>query len=284
MSRPARFAGAARPRLRRPILAKLGRFLATAMSIRTLIILCAALLGGAFGQARGQGYSPPARQVISRAFAATGGSGWYLLRGWHETGRRDGTAYESWIDPLRYGLRVETRPPQGLHIEGFNGQAVWEVLPSGAITAVNDHAALAGARTEAFFAANCWLFPGRFDARGDYVGVRRFQGRAYDVLRVQPWNGQPRELWFDQQSHLLARIVDRTGARPSAVSVSDYRRVGPVRVPFRYTPEPGAFAGALARQRETLAFAPADRDLFSLNRPEALAKVQRETQARVEVP
>jgi hypothetical protein len=246
------------------------------MSVRALPLLVAILLlGGLASEATAQ-ISPPAERVISRALVATGGSGWYMLRGWHETGRRGGVAYESWIDPVRYGLRTETRDGEGLRIDGFNGQAVWRVQPTGAMTAANDHAALAQARTEAFFAASCYLFPGRFDARGDYLGVRRLAGRAYEVVRVQPWNGLPRELWFDQQSRLLARIVDRTGSKASALRVSDYRRVGPVRIPFRFTPEPGGEAGALARQRETVAFSPADRDLFSLNRPEAMAKVQRE--------
>jgi hypothetical protein len=245
----------------------------TARRFALLLALCVVALAPI--AARAEGYSPDAQRVLGRAFAATGGQAWYRLRGWHETGRRGGVAYESWIDPIRYGLRVETREPQGLRIEGFNGQADWQVAPDGAITAVNDHPTLARARTEAFFAANCYFFPGRFDARGDYLGVRSLHGRSYEVVRVAPWNGEPRELWFDARSHLLARIVDRTGRRPAALQVSDYRRVGPVLAAFRFTPEAGAPAGPLARQIESLAFSAADRDSFSLNRPEALAKVQR---------
>ncbi len=222
--------------------------------------------------AQAEGYSPAAQRVLARAFAATGGSSWYLLRGWRETGQRGGTPYERWIDPVRYGLRVETREPRGLRIEGFNGQADWQVLPGGAVSAVNDHVTLARARTEAFFGANCYFFPGRFDARGDYLGARTLHGRAYEVLRVEPWNGEPRELWFDAKSHLLARIVDRTGRRPAALQVSDYRRVGPIRVAFRFAPEPGAPASLLGRQVESLAFPPADRAAFSLDRTADLAK------------
>jgi hypothetical protein len=48
--------------------------------------------------------------------------------------------------------------------------------------------------------------------------------------------------------------------------------VGPVRVAFRYAPE-GAGAGP-ARQIDSLAFSPADRGLFSLDRDQALAKVR----------
>src|SRR5262249_50268464 len=149
----------ARPRRRR-IVAKLDGFLLSLMPLRPLLLLLIVIGVGAVPPAAwAQGYSRPAAQVIARAFAATGGSSWYRLRGWHETGRREGAAYESWIDPVCYGLRIETREPQGLRIHGFNGQADWQVAPGGTITAVNDHATLARARTEAFFGAYCYYFP-----------------------------------------------------------------------------------------------------------------------------
>jgi hypothetical protein len=264
----------ATPSPRRRILAKLGGFLARAMPPRRSLLLALALLFTAAGASAGaQGYSRPTERVLSRAFTASGGSGWYLLRGWRETGRRDGVAYESWIDPLRYGLRTEVREPAGLAVHGFNGQADWRVGADGAITAVNDHASLAEARTEAFFAGNCFFFRGRFDARGDYLGVRRLGSRAYEVVRIQPWGGEPRELWFDQRSGLLGRIVDRTGRRAATLAVGDYRKVGPVLIAFRLTPEGVGTGDPLARQRESLVFAPLVRDRFSLNRPEELAKV-----------
>jgi hypothetical protein len=237
-------------------------------------MLVALVLAALPGLGAAQGYSRPAAQVIARAFRATGGSGWYTLRGWRETGTRAGAAYETWIDPVRYGLRTETRGPHGLGIHGFNGQAVWAVQPDGAVTAVNDHRTLARARTEAFFAAGGYFFQGRFGARGDYLGVRARRGRSYEVVRVEPWNGEPRELWFDAKSHLLARIVDRTGGRTAGIEVSDYRRVGPVLVAFRFTPEPGAAPGPLARQVRSLTFAPVERETFSLDRPAALARVR----------
>jgi hypothetical protein len=240
------------------------------MLTRLTRLLAVLILFSLASAANAQGYSPAAAQVISRAFAATGGSGWYLVRGWHETGRRGDQPYERWIDPVRYGLREERREPAGLRIEGFNGQAEWQVAPTGAMTAVNDHAALAQARTTAFFEGGLYLFPGRFGARGDYLGVRRKDGRAYQVVTVTPWNGRPRELWFDARTHLLARIVDRTGAKPQALAVSDYRKAGAVRAPFRYAPEDGG----PVRQIETLAFTPSDRSLFSLDREQAFAKVR----------
>jgi hypothetical protein len=259
----------------RRILDKLGGFLAGAMRMfRASLVILALLVTGLPASAQAQGYSRAAERVLSRAFTATGGAGWYVLRGWRETGRQGEAAYESWIDPLRYGLRTETQAAEGLAIHGFNGLADWRVAPDGAMSAVNDHPTVAKARTEAFFAVNGYFFRGRFDARGDYLGVRRLGNRAYEVVRIQPWGGDPRELWFDQKTRLLARILDRTGRRPSVLLVGDYRKVGPVLVPFRFAAEPSGPADPLARQRESLVFAPAPRDGFSLNRPSELARVQ----------
>jgi hypothetical protein len=234
-----------------------------------LFALAATLIGSASGaRAQAYGYSRAAAQVIAQAFDATGGRGWYQLRGWHEAGRLGDQAYERWIDPVRYGLRVETHEPGGLRIEGFNGQADWEVTPAGEMTAANNHSALAESRTEAFFEGALFLFPGRFGAKGDALGVRRRLGHAYKVVTVTPWNGRPRELWFDARTHLLARIVDRSGPQPRAIAVSDYRKVGPVRIAFRYAPEDGG----PVRQLQAVSFAPSDRALFSLEREADWAK------------
>ena len=62
-----------------------------------------------------------------------------------------------------------------------------------------------------FFAISAFFYPGRFDARGDYLGPRQSHGRAFEVITVTPWGGHPRDLWFDRRTHLLGRIVDRTG-------------------------------------------------------------------------
>lgn len=271
MSTPTDRDGPARRRRRN--LDKLDPFLAAAMPARRTILALPLLLSSLARPAAAQGYSSEVERVLGRAFAASGGAGWYRLRGWREAGRRAGLAYESWIDPLRYGLRTELREAGGLRIQGFNGQAEWEISPTGAITAVNDRATLGRARTEAFFAAHCYYFPGRFDARGDYLGVRQSAGRDFDVARIQPLGGDPRELWFDRDTRLLGRIVDRTGRREAALRVSDYRKVGPVLVPFRLTPESHA-AAAAGREREEVGFEPLERERFSLERGRELARVE----------
>ncbi|WP_372785206.1 hypothetical protein [Phenylobacterium sp.] len=210
------------------------------------------------------GYSRDAQRVLTAARAAAGGAGWNYLRGWHETGRMGGLAYESWFDPLRYGMRIETQEPGGVHVHGFNGQGEWEILPNGEVHGGDGLPTVAAARTTAFLAVYGFFYPGRFDARGGYLGVRQAQGRAFDVVEVKPYGGQARELWFDRRTHLLGRIVARDGGAPAAVEVSDYRKIGPVQVAMRFAVEGG---GGADRQVESLTFVPTDRDRFGLPRP-----------------
>lgn len=226
---------------------------------RSLLIAAAALALPAAKAKDAIGYSRQAQDLIAKARAATGGAGWNFLRGWHEMGRQNGEAYQAWVDPLRYGLRVEMHEPEGVRVTGFNGGGAWEITPTGQVTGTADPAQVGHARTEAFFRTMGWMWPGRFDARGGYLGIRSAGGRAFDVLEVQPWGGELRELWFDRRTHRLDRLIDRK-APTAFLQLSDYRKVGPVWVPFRSV-GPGA-----DRELESLAFTPADRNLFSLPR------------------
>lgn len=236
-----------------------------------LVVACLAVAA----QAQAQGYSRTAQRVLAQARAAAGGKGWNTLRGWHEVGLQGAARYEAWLDPVRYGLRIETHEPAGLSVRGFNGGGDWRISTAGAVTGVDVSKAINEARTEAFYRVHGYFYPGRFDARGDYVGVRKFQGHAFDVVTVKPWGAAPRELWFDRRTHLLGRMVDRSGPKPLAWELSDYHSVGPVRVAFRVTPEstfgPGSDV-AEDRQVESLDFRPADRALFSLPRQAAEAQ------------
>lgn len=217
--------------------------------------------------AAAQGYSPAAQKVLTRARVAAGGAGWNLLRGWHETGRLNGAPYEAWLDPLRYGMRVETREADGVHVHGFNGGGDWRIAPGGQTTGADIRGVISKTRTDAFFDVHGYFYPGRFDARGEYLGVRRWQGRSFEVVMVKPWAAEPRELWFDARTHLLARLVDRAGGK--AVQFSDYRKVGPVRIAFRsWTEGPGG-TPTNVRQVEAVSFPPVDRNLFSLPRRQA---------------
>lgn len=216
------------------------------------------------GQAAQAQNSPAAQRVLDRARAASGGAGWNQLRGLHEIGQDGGERYETWVDPLRYGLRAETATAAGKHVQAYNGAAEWRILVSGVITGSVDPAVVAHVRSDAFFGAYGYFYPSRFDLRSVHLGERESQGRAFEVLRVQPAGGEPRELWFDRKTGLLGVIVDEVGAARSRVELSDYRRAGPVLVPFKAVTYAGDRSPARQRRAEKIDFAPADRSKFSL--------------------
>ncbi|HEY3950815.1 hypothetical protein [Phenylobacterium sp.] len=212
-------------------------------------------------------YSHDAQAVIARARAASGGTAWNTLRGWHETGTDGAAAYERWIDPLRYGMRVEMHEGAGGGppvVRGFNGAGEWGISPAGQQTGTGDAGRLATARTEDFYGVYGFLYASRFDAHGRLVGEKRAGGRNFDVVLVEPWRAAARELWFDRSTGLLGRMIERDGARTLTVELSDYRKVGPLKVAFRFVSSDGPEGAARVRQIRTLDFAPADRAMFSL--------------------
>jgi hypothetical protein len=225
------------------------------------------------GRVMADGYSRSAEDVLAEARKASGGPGWNLLRGIHETGHEKAAGgdirFETWVDPLRYGMRTETHEGAGVRIEGFNGQGDWQILPDGKTVAIDNPAAVDRLRTETFLAAGGIFYTSRFEAHGELIGVKTSGGRSFDVLNVQPWGGTPRELWFDRSSHLLARIVDRTGPQAVTLELSDYRRVGPVKVAFHSVVRGPGAGDVKDRQLDSVVFTPADRSLFSLPRPDA---------------
>ena len=208
--------------------------------------------------------SPAAQNVLDRARSASGGVGWNQLRGLHEVGQDGGQRYEKWLDPLRYGARTETVTPAGKLVQAYNGAAEWRILPSGVITGSVDPAVVAEVRSDAFFGAYGYFYPSRFDLRSVHLGTRQSQGRSFDVLRVQPAGGEPRELWFDRRTGLLGQVVDEVGPSRTRVELSDYRRAGPVLVPFKAVTHVAGAPQPRRREAEKIDFTAADRSKFSL--------------------
>ncbi|WP_374653887.1 hypothetical protein [Phenylobacterium sp.] len=214
--------------------------------------------------------SPAAQRVLDRARTASGGAaGWNMLRGLHEVGDEAGVAFERWLDPLRYGLRHETATAAGGKlVQGYNGAAEWRILSSGAATGSDQGEHVAKVRSDAFFGAYGYFYPSRFDLRSSHLGVRPHGGRSFDVLRVQPAGGRPRELWFDRRTGLLGRIVEPGQGGPGvATEIDDYRKVGPVTAPFRFVTSGPGLDKPVVRTLKSLDFRPADRSHFSLPPP-----------------
>ncbi len=207
------------------------------------------------------------QQVLDRARAASGGTAWRSLRGLHETGVENGAPYQRWVDALRYGDRLEIGAAGAARVtRGYNGFGVWSQAAAGRPEG-GDRLALARARSDAFIAAFGYHFPGRFDSRSGYVGARETGGRRFTVIWIQPAGGAGRELWFDRDTGLLAKVSERDGARPLTVEYADYRRVGRLLLPFRQTTYGGDLVRPLERSVNRMEAKAPDRALFSLARP-----------------
>lgn len=212
-------------------------------------------------------HAPAAQRVVDRARAASGGAAWTTVRGLHEVGSENGVPYERWLDALRYGDRTDVGAGPRKAARGYNGFGAWGFAAPARRDPNVERLALINARTDAFFAAYGYYFPGRFELRSGHVGTREAGGRQHTVIWVQPMGGEVRELWFDAKTGLLARIVERDGAKPVITELSDYRKVGRMQFPFRQTVYGGDLAKPIERVLERVELATPDRALFSLPRP-----------------
>jgi hypothetical protein len=208
--------------------------------------------------------TPAAQRVIDKARAATGGGAWNSLAGLHETGRQGEGRYEQWVDPVRYGFRSETTTSAGKVVQGYNGYGEWRLLADGTATGSVEEADLREIRSDAFFGAYGYFYPGRFDQRSSHLGARQSGGRTYEVLRIEPVGGEMRELWFDRRTGLLGVIVDEIGPRQSRTDLSDYRKAGAVSVPFKRVVYGRGETASLERTAEHIAAEASDRARFSL--------------------
>lgn len=174
---------------------------------------------------------PDARSVIAASKLASGGAAWDELTGSYERGEHNGSPYETWLDFRRYGMVIRAAGVTN----GFDGKAAWRRDRAGRVEVRHDPAAATEAVTTAYMSTNGYFFPERFKAKTSYVRDVAEDASRFDVLRVEPVGGRPLELWFDTHTHLVARILGRSGPQAITVRLSDYRPVGKVLIPFNVT-------------------------------------------------
>ncbi|MDZ4374579.1 MAG: hypothetical protein U1C74_24595 [Phenylobacterium sp.] len=212
-------------------------------------------------------YGPGVPAVLERARAAMGGNAaWAAVRGFHETGSEGGQPYQRWIDTLRYGERTEIGTGPQRFVQGYNGYGAWWLPYGRARPPGSDAELMARARSEAFFGAYGYLFPGRFDFRSTFLGVRPSGGKSFNVIRVHPEAGAPREIWFDRATGLPGRMVEGRAAETLTLEFADYRRVGRLMLPFHVTATGAGRTRPVERRLERIEVVAPDRALFSLPR------------------
>ena len=189
----------------------------------------------------------PATQMLARYKAASGGDRWddthsLRSRGSLRTGGLDGH-FESLLDLAtgRSTSHYELGPVEGA--EGYDGTAGWSRDPGGEVASLDAPEARRRARSQAWLDARGYWYPQRMAARLGDAEPRELEGRRYLVIEATPQDGEPLALWFDQQTGLLARTVQRLERDTSTTLFDDYREVDGLRLPFHMTSDLTDFSG-----------------------------------------
>lgn len=133
----------------------------------------------------------------------------------------------------RVGLAGESR--------GFDGMHAWTRDEKSLVTRIDGARGRPDSISDGYVLSQGWRYPASEPATLRVIGRRSEHGRAFDVVEATPRGGTPLTLWFDADSHLLARAGrdDQNGAR-HITRFADYRTVDGLRLPFRIsvgTPE-----------------------------------------------
>ena len=203
---------------------------------------------------------PPekAAQVIAEAKAAMGGDAWNDIQVWYEDGEarsKSGAVskYEHWADLTTLGMRNVASQGSYMLFDGITAYRCTdaECAPRPAIEGN-------AIRRGSYATSYGFFFPDRFPSSLQYLGVRTRDGVKCDVVRVTPSQLDPIQVWVDQNSHLIARIVfEREDVR---AELSEYRQVEQLLIPF-VTEEAGATVKAKTVRfypAGTVAFTPSD--------------------------
>jgi hypothetical protein len=174
------------------------------------------------------------RAALRRFKQATGGAAWDAVHTLHctgifRTGGLNGT-FES-FEELRTGRYTTSfRLGPMARRTGFDGRAEWSLDGSGSVHLADAPQSRAAAVGRAHRAARAYWFPARMAAEL-YLDRMVQQGeRRFRVVHVAPLGGRAYEMWLDDESDLLDRIVDRGDNEIINVFHLDYRATGPIRL------------------------------------------------------
>ena len=167
-----------------------------------------------------------AQDVLARAKAAAGGVAIDNIRSTRaqfalSTGGMNGTA-SSLEDNVagHFVDRFELGPARGAN--GFDGEKAWSQDASGQVRVDDTDEARQVAANEAYRRSFSY-WTGRRPGRIELAGEQRDGAQRFDVVRITPDHGRPFDLWLDQSTHLVARLIEKGATRTSTTYFTDYR-------------------------------------------------------------
>jgi len=188
--------------------------------------------------------APPvqtADQILGKYQSAVGGSGALdKISSEIQKGKLDlghGVQFPMEIFLKQPGMRsVVTHLPSGDGFETINGQAGWTLVPGRPLRNMNQgDLQAASIDADLHLAAHLKSSFADLKVRPD----QQIEGRTVSVIQARNPQLPPVELYFDQQSGLLVRMVryvdSPLGRNPTQIDYSDYRDVAGVRQPFQWT-------------------------------------------------
>ena len=186
---------------------------------------------------------PSAGEILDAYKVATGGSAWddkiTLSADFNFTGQgMTGSGHA--LTDLGNGRSVsdfKIGPASGAN--GFDGTNPWQKDLSGTVTLQQGGDALVLAINNAYRISGKWWQPDRGAAATVYRGRKWVAGADYDVLTITPKGGKPFDVWFDADTHLLARMIEKRGPDTVVMTMSDYRPVQGVMLPYKVVQDSG---------------------------------------------
>jgi len=193
--------------------------------------LAAALLLGA-----GVAHADDAAALFARNKEASGGARWDSVKSLQSTGTLSAGGLSGEFHATQDLVRGRSSDRYKLGLvegaDGYDGRVAWQRDPGGEVAALDAVEAKRRARSQAWLDARGYWYPTRIAATYAQPQQRDLDGRRYLVVVATPQDGDPLTLWFDAQTNLLARTVQRQGQDTQTTTFDDWRAVGGVRLPF----------------------------------------------------
>jgi len=174
--------------------------------------------------------------LLAQARAAAGGAAWNRVGELAALGTVTSSGLRGRAE-LRYDLRrgrYSTRialPVAGTTLEVYDAKTVWSRDISGGVHPYDSWYPRSRAVTEAYITRRAYLNP-RPGAAITCLGFAADRAERAALIAVQPPGGIPAVLAIDTKSHLLDSVTIRTWMSTNVTTLSDYRQVGAIVLPF----------------------------------------------------
>ncbi|HTU80804.1 MAG TPA: aspartyl protease family protein [Candidatus Acidoferrales bacterium] len=238
------------------------------LTIAAVAALCSTLTPGANAAAQDDGVAGLLQQTRNALGAAALDRGGILaLKGTVVAGGLPGTTASSGeVGGARFAEHSVT-PPLAAG-DGWDGAAAWNSDQSGLVW-VDGSDAGRSQEIDSAYAANDAIFANGSGGASVTAGGRKTdKGRSYDVVVATPPKSRlPMQIWLDAATHLPARYVVSLGPVDYTTTVSGYRSVDGLMVPFRERSE--SSTGNVSETTVTSAAIESPGDVAALAQPKS---------------